>query len=76
MQSVHVVPDKADYCITSKIPEHFDGIGTQQAIKLVAEMYVHPDFSDGVAKPTQKTTVVKKDRFWEFLKWKDEVKLR
>ena len=42
MQSITVIPDKADYCITSKIPEHFDGIGTQQAIKLVAEMYVHP----------------------------------
>lgn len=61
---------------TSEIPNYFVGIGKQQAIKYVSEMYVHPDFSDGVIRPTQKTTLVLPNRFLDFLRFKEEKRFK
>ena len=66
--------DKAFACITSKLPEVILGLGKQQAQIYVREMYQDPNYSDGVIKPTNKTTIVIISRFIEFLKSKEEAK--
>jgi len=66
--------DTAYACITSKLPEVIIGLGKQQAQVYVREMYQDPNFSDGVIKPTNKTTIVIISRFIEFLKSKEEAK--
>lgn len=58
-------------CTTSEIPNVFKGIGKQQAFVLVKEMYAHAEFSDGVIRVTNRTTVVLIDRFIDFLRWKE-----
>ncbi len=66
--------DTAFACITSKLPEVIIGLGKQQAQVYVREMYQDPNYSDGVIKPTNKTTIVIISRFIEFLKSKEEAK--
>lgn len=66
--------DTAFACITSKLPEVILGLGKQQAQIYVREMYQDPNYSDGVIKPTNKTTIVIISRFIEFLKSKEEAK--
>ena len=68
--------DTAFACITSKLPEVILGLGKQQAQVYVREMYQDPNFSDGVIKPTNKTTIVIISRFIEFLKSKEEAKFK
>lgn len=68
--------DTAFACITSKLPEVIIGLGKQQAQVYVREMYQDPNFSDGVIKPTNKTTIVIISRFIEFLKSKEEAKFK
>ena len=66
--------DTAFACLTSKLPEVILGLGKQQAQIYVREMYQDPNYSDGVIKPTNKTTIVIISRFIEFLKAKEEAK--
>lgn len=61
---------------TSRLPDLFPGLGKQQCQQYVAAMYLNPDFSDGVIKPTQKTTVVVVSRFLDYLRYMDEVKFK
>lgn len=68
--------DIAFACITSKLPEVILGLGKQQAQIYVREMYQDPNYSDGVIKPTNKTTIVIISRFIEFLKSKEEAKFK
>lgn len=68
--------DTAYACITSKLPEVILGLGKQQAQIYVREMYQDPNYSDGVIKPTNKTTIVIISRFIEFLKSKEEAKFK
>ncbi|EKB54501.1 hypothetical protein [Facklamia hominis] len=68
--------DTAFACITSKLPEVIIGLGKQQAQVYVREMYQDPNYSDGVIKPTNKTTIVIISRFIEFLKSKEETKFK
>lgn len=68
--------DTALACITSKLPEVILGLGKQQAQVYVREMYQDPNYSDGVIKPTNKTTIVIISRFIEFLKSKEEAKFK
>lgn len=68
--------DTAFACITSKLPEVILGLGKQQAQIYVREMYQDPNYSDGVIKPTNKTTIVIISRFIEFLKSKEEAKFK
>ncbi|WP_311432232.1 hypothetical protein [Facklamia hominis] len=68
--------DTAFACITSKLPEVIIGLGKQQAQVYVREMYQDPNYSDGVIKPTNKTTIVIISRFVEFLKSKEEAKFK
>ncbi|RYC97896.1 hypothetical protein [Facklamia hominis] len=68
--------DTAFACITSKLPEVIIGLGKQQAQVYVREMYQDPNFSDGVIKPTNKTTIVIISRFIDFLKSKEEAKFK
>ena len=68
--------DTAYACITSKLPEVIIGLGKQQAQIYVREMYQDPNYSDGVIKPTNKTTIVIISRFIEFLKSKEEAKFK
>ncbi|MDK7187961.1 hypothetical protein [Facklamia hominis] len=68
--------DTAFACITSKLPEVILGLGKQQAQVYVREMYQDPNYSDGVIKPTNKTTIVIISRFIEFLKSKEEAKFK
>ena len=68
--------DTAYACITSKLPEIILGLGKQQAQVYVREMYQDPNYSDGVIKPTNKTTIVIISRFIEFLKSKEEAKFK
>lgn len=68
--------DTAFACLTSKLPEVILGLGKQQAQIYVREMYQDPNYSDGVIKPTNKTTIVIISRFIEFLKAKEEAKFR
>lgn len=68
--------DTAFACITSKLPEVILGLGKQQAQIYVREMYQDPNYSDGVIKPTNKTTIVVISRFIEFLKSKEEAKFK
>lgn len=68
--------DTAFACITSKLPEVILGLGKQQAQVYVREMYQDPNYSDGVIKPTNKTTIVIISRFVEFLKSKEEAKFK
>ena len=68
--------DTAFACITSKLPEVIIGLGKQQAQVYVREMYQDPNYSDGVIKPTNKTTIVIISRFIEFLKSKEEAKFK
>lgn len=56
------------------LPQVIIGLGEEQAEKYVREMYRNPEFSDGVIKPTQRTTIVMIDRFFDFMKWKDDRK--
>lgn len=63
-------------CTTAEIPNIFQGIGKQQAVVYVKAMYSNPDFSDGVIKPTQRTTVVILKRFVEYLKYMDDQKFK
>ena len=68
--------DTAFACITSKLPEVILGLGKQQAQIYVREMYQDPNYSDGVIKPTNKTTIVIISRFIDFLKSKEEAKFK
>ncbi len=68
--------DTAFACITSRLPEVILGLGKQQAQVYVREMYQDPNYSDGVIKPTNKTTIVIISRFIEFLKSKEEAKFK
>lgn len=68
--------DKIYACTTQKIPEVIPGIGRQQAEIYVRKMYEHPDFCDGVVRPTQKTTIVKLNRFMDFMQWMDDNKFK
>ncbi|KAA9231687.1 MULTISPECIES: hypothetical protein [Aerococcus] len=72
------VPDKnlVYACITSEIPYIFQGIGRQQAAKYVNAMYHNPEFSDGVIKPTQRTTIIIISRFVDYLRYMDEQKFK
>ncbi|KAA9219175.1 MULTISPECIES: hypothetical protein [Aerococcus] len=72
------VPDRdlVYACTTSEIPEIFRGIGRQQAAKYVQAMYRNPEFSNGVIKPTQRTTVVILSRFVDFLRYMDDQKFK
>ena len=76
MELVPLPTDTAFACITSKLPEVILGLGKQQAQVYVREMYQDPNFSDGVIKPTNKTTIVVISRFMEFLKAKEEGKFK
>lgn len=61
-------------------PEDVDrvivGLGVQSARQYVDLMRKDPDFSDGVIKPTQRTTIVILHRFLEFLRKMDDSKFR
>lgn len=76
MELTPVPTDTAYACITSKLPEVIIGLGKQQAQVYVREMYQDPNYSDGVIKPTNKTTIVIISRFIEFLKSKEEAKFK
>lgn len=76
MTTTAVAPEKMVYVqpewvITQKLPLVFIGIEKRNAEKLVAEMYKHPDYSDGIMKPTNRMTLVNVDKFVEFLRFKD-----
>ncbi|MDK6688287.1 hypothetical protein QP246_02285 [Aerococcus urinae] len=63
-------------CTSQKLPELFQGLGKQQAEKYVKHMYRNPDFSDGVIKPTQRTTIVILERFIDYLRYMDDQKFK
>ncbi|KAA9296579.1 MULTISPECIES: hypothetical protein [Aerococcus] len=63
-------------CTVSAIPEIFRGIGKQQAAKYIKEMYLNPEFTDGVIKPTQRTTIVIISRFIDYLRYMDDQKFK
>lgn len=73
------VPDELQGVIgvkVSQLPDYFVGLGKQQVELYVREMYANPEFTDGVIKPTQKTTIVLLDRFISFLRYMDEQKFK
>lgn len=76
MELIPLPTDTAFACITSKLPDVILGLGKQQAQAYVREMYKDPNYSDGVIKPTNKTTIVIISRFIEFLKAKEEGKFK
>lgn len=65
---IYVQPE---WVVTQKLPLVFVGIEKRTAEKYVSEMYTHPDYSDGVMKPSNRLTLVNVERFVEFLRFKD-----
>ncbi|MCR8969302.1 hypothetical protein [Facklamia sp. 7083-14-GEN3] len=76
MELTPIPQDVAFATTTQKLPDVILGLGKQQAAKYVSEMYQDPEFSDGVIKPTQKTTIVIISRFIDFLRKKDSTKFK
>lgn len=76
MELTPIPTDVAYATTTQKLPDVILGLGKQQAAKYVSEMYQDPEFSDGVIKPTQKTTIVIISRFIEFLRKMDAEKFK
>lgn len=52
------------------------GMSPESARQFVQKMRLDPEYSDGVIKPTQRTTIVLIHRFLEFLQKMDDQKFR
>lgn len=61
-------------------PEDVDrvivGLSVQSARQYIDLMRKDPEFTDGVIKPTQRTTIVILNRFLEFMRKMDDNKFR
>lgn len=69
------IPQNAVYaCLTSELPNVIKGLGVKSAYEYVNKMYQDPEFSDGIIKPTQRTTIVIVERFMDFLRKMDNEK--
>lgn len=63
-------------CRTQELPDIFYGLGKAQAEQYVKAMYRNPEFSDGIIKPTQRTTIVILGRFVDYLRYMDDQKFK
>lgn len=70
-----IKPNGAYACLTQALPEVVIGLGKDRAEKYVTKMAKDPDFSDGIIRPTQKTTIVIIERFIGFMRKMEDERL-
>ena len=64
------------YCVLSRIGDCVAGMTPAQARNYINRMKLDPEYSHGVACPTQKTTIINVDIFYEFMLKMDERKFK
>lgn len=63
---------KVPACLAKNLPEVIPGLTRGTAYRLVNEMYQDPVYSRGIAKPTERITIVNIQDFLEFMKVLEE----
>lgn len=64
------------YCKLADIGDCIAGMSEEHARKYVQKMQLDPDYSHGIIRPTQKTTIIVVDVFVDFLRKMDDQKFR